>query len=435
MNRSIIFAMFVFSSFLTPALQQAYSQSPQDKCGTMEYFQKQKDSDPGLEAKMLLLEKQTQEWISHNYKRSDNPVITIPVVVHILWNTKEQNISNQRVIDQIAITNRDLAGLNYHSMGVFSPTLKANTGIQLCLARKRPDGTPTDGIERAYTSVASFSMDNTMKHTSSGGLDGWDPTRYFNIWVCNLFYDDGSGYVYSGYGQYPGSGINATYGAVIRYGAFGPSDSTYYRGNGGCTTHEIGHCLSLYHIWGDDTVSCRGSDACPDTPNQAGRTTGIHTGFLTDACSPSSPGVMYMNFMDYSDDIVYANFTPGQTARIQALFASPYGLLLSLAGSDACMPPTSIETPAVQASPEFFLFPNPAKEQTTVTYTLMEPGTMSWTITNILGIEMAGIKDDQMHAPGTYSIQFDAGNLPRGPSYLTMRTGRFTETRKLLIIR
>lgn len=331
--------MLAFSLLATVFL---YAQTtPEFKCGTMEYLQMQKDADPTLESRMLLQEKQLQQWIKDNYNPNSKTVITIPVVVHIVYNAPEQNVSDQRVFEQIAMSNRDFAGLNPHSMGAFSLLLKANTGIQFCLAQKAPNGSSTTGIERRFSPVDTF-YNNNVKYYSTGGLDAWDPTKYLNIWVCNMYHVSGDYRL--AYGQFPTSGVNETYGVAVTYYYFGRSGFQSTMNNGGITTHEIGHCLNLRHIWADDNGACTGTDYCGDTPNQADPTSGLNSGVVTDACSPTSPGIMYMNFMDYSQDSSYANFTPDQTARIMALFASN-GLLLSLANSDACSLPSLCETP------------------------------------------------------------------------------------------
>jgi hypothetical protein len=334
--------------------QQAIAQHNHERCGTMEYLEKQKKADPTLEARMQHQEELLQQRIAdmknseYNSLGKGKPVpppppiqsITIPVVVHILYNTPEQNIPDQRVFDQIAITNRDFAGLNPHSMGAFPHTLKSNTNIQFCLASSKIDGSPTNGIERRFTDTTEFT-DNSMKFYNTGGLDAWDPTVYMNIWVCEFV-----GAV--GYAQYPGTGINATYGAVIDVLAFGLTDTNFvYRGGGACATHELAHCMNLRHSWGDDHGSCAGSDYCADTPNQADATIGFYiiSGTITDACSPVSPGIMYQNFMDYTRDIAQANFTPDQTIRMQSCFVTPSGPLVPLLSSLGCTPPNPCGIP------------------------------------------------------------------------------------------
>lgn len=320
----------------------AYAQDAVHPCWTMEYLDILKKQDPSLDGKMRWQEEVLQSTLrdqrsaEQNSLRKTTAVITIPVVVHIVYNTPAQNIPDQRVFDQIAITNRDFAGLNPHSMYMFPHSLKADMEIQYCLAQKAPDGSPTTGIERVYTTKTMFTGDS-IKYTRLLGADAWDPTIYMNIWVCNT-----SGVCW---GRFPGTGATDAYGVVMHHVYFGYIDSTFNMGSGGVTTHELGHCLNLRHTWGDDGTACTGSDMAADTPNEAGYTSGYHTGLLTDVCSPVSPGIMYMNFMDYTSDRVLANFTPDQKARAQACFASPSGPLLPLLASTACSAPSSCEVP------------------------------------------------------------------------------------------
>jgi hypothetical protein len=314
------------------------AQAQQRNCGTMDYLQKQITADPSVKTAMDNLKLWTDNWVKNNPNYDSKTVITVPVVVHIIYSTTAQNISDARVIEQINATNTDFLGQNAHSMGSFSSSLKANTNIQFCLAQRKPDGTATTGIERKQTTHANFGAANDdERYTSKGGLDAWDATKYFNIWVCDL------GSSLCGYSQFPyaanGGGVNSTYGSSINYQFFGITGAVSPYNLGGTLTHEVGHCLNLFHIWGDDSGACTGTDNCTDTPNQANSTTGHHTGTLTDGCTSTTPGIMYQNFMDYSDDLDYANFTPNQNARIQALFASG-GPLYSLTTSNGCTPPS-----------------------------------------------------------------------------------------------
>lgn len=361
---TIVAWMLCLACILAP--QQSTAQNENVKCGTMEYLEKQKKADPTLEERMQVTEEQLETVIETMKRQKTSSLgkgkpgtqppptfqnITIPVVVHIIYNPAitysyptitSQYISQQDVIDQIAITNRDYAGNNPHLMGSFPSTLKANTQIQFCLAQRDPNGWPTNGIEWRETSLTDFPVDNSMKFYSSGGLDAWDPTRYFNIWVCDI-------QTYAGYAQFPTSGLTSTYGVVVDFACFGDRDETIvYRGGGACLTHEIGHCLNLRHIWGDDNGACSGTDYCDDTPNQANSTINAAlydpTVELLDACSPSSPGINFQNFMDYSRDIVMSNFTPDQKIRMQACFAAG-GPLVPLLSSNAGTPLSACEIP------------------------------------------------------------------------------------------
>jgi len=321
-------------------------------CGTTEYMQLQKIANPFLESVIQEQEKMMQKWIKDNYLADTMQIITIPVVIHIVFNKDEQNVTDLRVFEQIEMLNRDFAGLNPNPMWAFSDSLKANTGIQFCLAQRDPEGFATNGIERRYTPVETFATGDSVKYYRLGGLNAWDTHKYLNIWTCNL-----KGY--NGYAQNSYL-LDSSFGAVINYQCFGATGAFHNAYNGGTSTHEIGHCFNLLHIWGDDYGLCWGSDDCGDTPNQANYTPFKNLeGVITDTCSPEEPGIMYMNFMDYSSDSCRANFTPNQSNRMRACFLSPNGPLRSLLNSDGCSPPTSVDETS-HIVKEITIFPNPA---------------------------------------------------------------------------
>lgn len=405
--------LLLLFAITSTALSTIRAQVIDTECGTMLYLKSQLAANPGLAKTMQIKEDELQQWIKENGTQTalnKKGTITIPVVIHIIYSADSQNISDQRVYNQLAALNKNFSGQSAHSMGAFSDSLKANTGIQFCLASRNPDGGPTSGIERRSTTVGGFQGD-AVKYYQSGGLDAWDPKRYFNIWVCNYNYSDGTSYIFSAYAQFPSAGLNETYGVVIRYGAFGLEDSTYYRGNGGILTHEVGHCFGLHHIWGDDGTNCSGSDYCDDTPNQSGRTVGKHTGVLTDSCTPTSPGIMYMNYMDYSDDQIYSNFTPDQKSRMLANFNATNGVLYALTQANSCLA-TGMINDEIKMPLE--LFPNPVADKLIVKsdQSMIE---RNFTIYNIIGnVMMKGeLSSDHTQlnlnafSPGLYFFKLD----------------------------
>ena len=107
---------------------------------------------------------------------------------------------------------------------------------------------------------------------------------------------------------------------------------------GRTATHEIGHWLNLFHIWGDDGTACTGRDLVADTPNQGSENFGCPAFPHTDNCT-SGNGVMFMNYMDYTDDGCMNMFTAGQKTRMQALFVSG-GSRFSIVSSQGCVPPS-----------------------------------------------------------------------------------------------
>jgi hypothetical protein len=103
---------------------------------------------------------------------------------------------------------------------------------------------------------------------------------------------------------------------VILHTGFGTTGTAAAPFNGGRTaTHEIGHWLSLRHIWGDDGDGCNGSDFVDDTPNQAGPNYG-KPAFPHVTCNNGPDGDMFMDYMDYVDDAAMFMFTAGQTTRV-----------------------------------------------------------------------------------------------------------------------
>jgi len=117
-------------------------------------------------------------------------------------------------------------------------------------------------------------------------------------------------------------------GVVISYkyfGSIGTVASPYNKGR--TTTQEVGHWLNLYHIWGNSSSSsCSVDDLVTDTPNQYSYNFSCPNFPTTDACTASSPGIMFMNYMDYTDDACMNMFTNGQITRMRALFDSSNGI-------------------------------------------------------------------------------------------------------------
>ena len=293
-------------------------------CASYEVLQEQLKADPSLRNRMDQIEAFTRKFIQSGdiYKKAGSTTIEIPVVVHVLYNTTAQNISDAQVASQIDVLNEDYASRNSDlrdlPTGSFQSVVSSGFNVHFTLAQ----------TIRKQTKTKSFPPNDGMKYTQRGGDDVVDPSHKLNIWVCNL------GQNLLGYAQFPG-GPSATDGVVILYSAFGSRDK--YPGGtyiskydlGRTATHEIGHWMNLRHIWGDDGGSCSGSDLVDDTPNQAGENYGCPA-WPHVTCSNS--GDMSMNYMDYTDDACMYLFTEGQKTRSLAVFAAG-GPRAALAGN------------------------------------------------------------------------------------------------------
>ena len=264
-----------------------------------------------------------------------NGIITIPVVVHVLYNTAAQNISDAQILSQIDVLNEDFRRLNSDASNTpadFLP-VAADSEIEFCMATTDPNGNATDGITRKQTSNSSWSTNDNMKFSSQGGTDAWPTGDYLNIWVCNM-----SGGIL-GYAQFPG-GPAATDGIVCLTTAFGTTGNVNAPFNlGRTTTHEVGHWLNLRHIWGDG--NCNADDFVSDTPTAGGPNyTGAPCSYPgPNSCNDGGGDLpdMFQNYMDYSDDGCMNLYTTGQKDRMRALF-DPGGARASLLNSTACGP-------------------------------------------------------------------------------------------------
>ena len=183
-------------------------------------------------------------------------VVTIPVVVHVVHNpaSPTDNISKAQIDSQIEVLNLDFRATNPDRVGVPSvwTDLIADCEIEFRLAATDPDGNPTDGVTRTATNKTAFIADeDDVKSSATGGADGWPSWDYLNLWVCADL-RNGSSQQILGYAQFPG-GPPETDGVVIAntcFGTTGTARDPFHLGR--TATHEIGHWLSLRHIWGDD---------------------------------------------------------------------------------------------------------------------------------------------------------------------------------------
>ena len=287
----------------------------QQRCHTTEYEENLKNQYTQYKEARKKVNKETNNWIKNTYNNQES-IITIPVVVHIVWNTTQENISDQQIFSQIDVLNADFRRTNIDT--IMTPTvwtnIAADTEIEFCLATLDPNGAFTSGITRTQTSQTSFSIQaDAMKSTSTGGIDPWDQDNYLNIWICNL-----SGGIL-GYATPPSSFNNPDDGVVIGYNYFGTLGTVQAPYNKGRTsTHEVGHWLNLDHIWGSGG-NC-GNDNVNDTPTQEEENFNCPAfPHNANSCGTSnSSGDMFMNYMDYTNDGCMNLFTLGQKARMIA---------------------------------------------------------------------------------------------------------------------
>jgi Pregnancy-associated plasma protein-A len=283
-------------------------------CGSVQNYFRQVDFFPDLRRNQAVLEGMTRAAARQGAQVEPRLPAEIPVVVHVVYRTDDDNLSDAQIASQIDVLNEDYAAANKDLEGVPSvfTDVIGKPGLRFALATTDPSGAPTDGITRRRTTVASFGVDDKVKAQATGGTDAWDTARYLNIWVCRI---DGG---VLGYAQFPG-GPPATDGVVIMTTAFGRGGSAKAPFDLGRTAvHEVGHYLNLSHIWGEARVpTCTDTDSVDDTPNQWGPNFNKPT-FPSASCGNTPDGDMFMNYMDYVDDDTMVMFTDEQVARMHA---------------------------------------------------------------------------------------------------------------------
>jgi hypothetical protein len=79
-------------------------------------------------------------------------------------------------------------------------------------------------------------------------------------------------------------------------------------------------------------------------------------------------------------------------------------------------------------------YPNPFNPSTTISYSLPQDNFVSLKVYNVLGNEVATLVNEQITA-GAHKVNFNASNLSSGVYYYTIRTGNFTSTKKLMLLK
>lgn len=257
---------------------------------------------------------------------SHEGMLTVPVVFHVVWNTPSGNIPTSAINAALDRLNEDFSASNNDLSGVRSLFRNniANTGIRFCLAEEDPQGASTNGITRTQTSATWFNPETQYDAMKSPplGHGPWDPSRYLNVWICDISSGAPGGTVTLGYTYLPignvvGSNVD---GLVIdfRYGMQSSSRTL---------THEVGHYLGLLHPWGNDIGDCDQDDGHTDTPATDSPTYSCANNSLM-KCDVLT---QYENFMDYSN--CPALFTGQQASHMANILM---GVRSSLLAANVC---------------------------------------------------------------------------------------------------
>jgi hypothetical protein len=219
------------------------------------------------------------------------PKSNIPVYVHVMTSTSGAgNVTDAQIAEQVQVLNDTYSGNDADS------SLGGDTGIRFTLAGTERIANNTYHADRKSTTYRS--------QTRQGGKNA------LNIWVVD--------FKYLGIATFPWDYASqpSIDGIRVHFESFPGGSATNYD-QGETATHEAGHWLGLFHTF---QGGCTGAgDEVGDTAAQASPSSGCPTG--RDSCTAAGVDPIH-NYMDYSYDSCYFEFSAGQSFRMDQMWTA-----------------------------------------------------------------------------------------------------------------
>jgi hypothetical protein len=216
--------------------------------------------------------------------------VTVPVFVHVMRDSAGNgDVSDAQIANQIAVLNSTFGGAESSAASA--------TGFSFDLVGTERYDNDTWHVDGASTTYRA--------DTRVGGPET------LNIWLVD--------FSYLGIATFPSDYPNnpAIDGVRVHYDSL-PGGGIANYNLGKTATHEVGHWLGLYHTF---QGGCREpGDQVGDTPAQRSASSGCPEG--RDSCRRQAGVDPIHNYMDYSYDSCYDQFTAGQTARMQDMWTA-----------------------------------------------------------------------------------------------------------------
>jgi len=332
---------------------------------------------------------------------------TIKVAFHVIYSGSEGNIPQSQIDAQIAELNKAYAG--QHG-GV-------NTAYKFVLA----------SVSRTNNSRWFKMAPGTGAERQAKDALATDVPHRLNVYTCK------PGQNLLGWSYFPTDAPegNTIHGVVIHYGSV-PGGYLAPYNLGGTLDHEVGHYLGLYHTFQGGCTAP--GDQVSDTPDEATATSGCPNG--KDTCPTTGTDPIH-NYMDYSTDACYTQFTAGQDARMDAIVPVYRPSLLNAALAFATAGEASAQarpTDAGNGALSFRgAFPNPFSKETALHFALAKEGLVSLKLYNVAGQLVSTLFDGRMGA-GEQTVSLRAGTLPAGMYFAALSHDGQTQSRSIVLL-
>jgi Pregnancy-associated plasma protein-A len=218
---------------------------------------------------------------SNHVRRAALVAKRVPVYVHVMRKTSGRgDVTDRQIYQQIAVLNQSFA----------------EVGVSFYLVSTR-----------RYNNSAWHQDQQSARYralTRKGAANALD------IWLVELQHLGIATFPWDYARNRSLDGIRIDYQSL-------PGGSIIHYNEGMTATHETGHWLGLFHTFQGGCTTT--NDQVEDTPAQATPTTGCPQ--VRDSCRMPGMDPIH-NYMDYSWDSCYTEFTQGQGARIDRAWAA-----------------------------------------------------------------------------------------------------------------
>ncbi|MFK7937313.1 MAG: M43 family zinc metalloprotease, partial [Saprospiraceae bacterium] len=328
----VILTYWLNSQFYKNNQSLQIANHPLHYCLTNELIELEKQQSLNLAKQLQQFDNQVFNYQKSSAKSNLNPPYEIPVVVHIIHQNGNENLSDAVIYNGIERLNQLLT-----NDPVFDENTGVPTDISLCLAQRTPNNEVTNGITRTnseLTNLVAEEQDTELKN-----LTNWRTSQYLNIYLVNSITSTSIGDNIIGYAYQP------VFHGTIKDGIVIEAQQMTYDAGIATLGHEVGHYLGLYHTFkgGCENADCatQGDRVCDTPPDNTTVATACQVevnSCFTDAESGlnTDENDLSNNYMDYLRLECYSAFTTGQVARMHATIEMQRPSLLV---SPACLPP------------------------------------------------------------------------------------------------